>query len=328
MYNAEKYVETCVASLVAQTFDDFEIILVNDGSTDGSGDICGKLSEKYENIRYISTENGGAAAARNIGMAQAKGSYFVFIDCDDYVDKMYLERLYTAVTENDADIAVCSIARSNNGVITYNSNNDKVYSKTEYITDCFLRRIEYVTVFGPCVKIISADVLRSNNITFPTEFRLSEDRIFNLLLMDKIKKAVTMSYVGYIYVSNDASLTHNKNSYEVLKNIILAESAFWSQAEILFENNGLKDEYLPFICDERRKAFLSMGALVARLKSRSKAELYGLIFDLCPLEYWDRLALGGIKWKWLKSAVKGKNVPMLRLWLNLMEAKNKIGKSG
>ncbi len=107
VYNVERFFEKCLTTLVHQTFRDFEIIAVNDGSTDSSGEIAHRFAEKYDFIKVIDQENAGMSAARNRGMQEARGKYFCFVDSDDYVSPYYLEELYRAVSENKADIACC-----------------------------------------------------------------------------------------------------------------------------------------------------------------------------------------------------------------------------
>lgn len=105
VYNIEKYLERCVASVRNQTYTNLEILLVDDGSTDTSGVLCDKLAGEDERIRVFHKENGGSSSARNLGIAQAKGKYLGFVDSDDYISPNMYELLFNAVSEYDADIA-------------------------------------------------------------------------------------------------------------------------------------------------------------------------------------------------------------------------------
>lgn len=108
VYNADKYLEKCLDSLVNQTMDDYEVILVNDGSKDSSQSIIDSYVNQYpELIRAVTVENGGQGRARNIGIDMARGAYIGFVDSDDWVASDMFEKLYTAVVEDDADMAVC-----------------------------------------------------------------------------------------------------------------------------------------------------------------------------------------------------------------------------
>ncbi|WP_160709888.1 glycosyltransferase [Enterorhabdus sp. P55] len=106
VYNIENYVDRCVDSLLAQTYDEFELILVDDGSTDRSGLICSHIKEKDGRVRVVRKENGGLSSARNFALALAAGSYVTFVDGDDVVASSYLEMLLRALIDNDADISV------------------------------------------------------------------------------------------------------------------------------------------------------------------------------------------------------------------------------
>ena len=107
VYNVEPFVGKCLSTLVHQTFQDFEIIAVNDGSKDGSLAILREFERNYANIIVIDQPNAGMSMARNRGMEAARGEYLCFVDSDDYVSPYFLEELHRAVTENDADIACC-----------------------------------------------------------------------------------------------------------------------------------------------------------------------------------------------------------------------------
>ncbi len=111
VYNVAEYIDGCMESLVRQTYTDFEVILINDGSTDGSLDRCRAWAERDSRIRVYDQENRGVAESRNRGVDLAEGGYIAFVDPDDVVDDTYLEKLYTAVRDNDADYAECDLWR-------------------------------------------------------------------------------------------------------------------------------------------------------------------------------------------------------------------------
>lgn len=110
VYNTERFVEKCVRSVCGQTYRNLEIILVDDGSTDGSPEVCDRLAREDGRISVLHRENGGASAARNAGLDIATGEYVGFIDSDDYIAPNMYERLYQALTEADAELSVCDFA--------------------------------------------------------------------------------------------------------------------------------------------------------------------------------------------------------------------------
>ena len=114
VYNAEKYLEECLNSIKNQTYKNFEVILVNDGSIDNSESICKEFVESDTRFRYYLNANGGASSARNLGLDNVTGEYITFIDADDWVDENHLEVLINNIKENNSDMAVSSIKKFDN----------------------------------------------------------------------------------------------------------------------------------------------------------------------------------------------------------------------
>lgn len=106
VYNVEKYLNRCIDSILAQTFKDFEVLLIDDGSTDQSGKICDEYAEKDERVRVFHKKNGGVASARQLGTEKARGEYSIHTDGDDWIEAMMLEQMYNAITNNKSDILI------------------------------------------------------------------------------------------------------------------------------------------------------------------------------------------------------------------------------
>lgn len=129
IYNVEKYIPECVDSIIAQTYENIEIILVNDGSTDNSGSVCEEYAKKDARIKVIHKKNGGLSDARNAGIKIAKGEYIGFVDSDDWIETDMYEKLIKACLENNADISICGLFRDYvDKSIKCPSPNNKVYS--------------------------------------------------------------------------------------------------------------------------------------------------------------------------------------------------------
>ena len=109
VYNVEKYLKKCIDSIVNQTYKNLEIILVDDGATDRSGEICDELAKLDNRIKVYHKKNGGLSDARNYGVERATGSYVGFVDSDDYIDAEMYEKLYEAITKEAADVAECNL---------------------------------------------------------------------------------------------------------------------------------------------------------------------------------------------------------------------------
>lgn len=129
VYNVEEYLKQCLDSILEQTFSDYEVILVNDGSTDNSGLICQEYAEKDSHIRYFEKENGGLSDARNYGIEQAQGEYLTFVDSDDWVTETYIEELYSKLQYYNADISICNYFRFQDSNVTFYKHVFEPYEK-------------------------------------------------------------------------------------------------------------------------------------------------------------------------------------------------------
>lgn len=160
VYKAEKYIESCVRSILAQTCGDFELILVEDGSPDRSGEICDALAKEDTRIRVIHKENGGAATARNAGLDVAKGEYIAFIDGDDCVHPKYLEFLLALQKETNADFAMCHYDFFTEDGQWFNGEPEKKYmllSGAELLAD-FKAHCRKVSLISLCMKLFKKKV--------------------------------------------------------------------------------------------------------------------------------------------------------------------------
>ena len=111
VYNAEQYVERCLKSVCGQTYTNIEVVVVDDGSTDKSGDLCDQIAKKDPRVRVYHTKNGGPSAARNTALNHISGEYLTFVDADDYISEQFLEIMYQACVEEQAEISICEYIR-------------------------------------------------------------------------------------------------------------------------------------------------------------------------------------------------------------------------
>lgn len=134
VYNVKKYLNDCIQSVINQTYNNLEIILIDDGSTDGSGDYCDEIAKKDSRIFVYHKTNGGLSEARNVGIKISTGKYITFIDSDDYIENLYIETLYNSLIEYKADIAIVNkyhyciaIANQKELLKKHFPNNPKIY---------------------------------------------------------------------------------------------------------------------------------------------------------------------------------------------------------
>ncbi len=218
VYNCKKWLEACVSSLLNQSYKDFEILLVNDGSTDNSEALCKTLAQEHDCIRYFSKENGGAASARNLGLDNAKGDYVAFVDADDTVEENFLQALYTSAEENNADIVMCDYIKHTGDrkfpfsqpirVGTYTREQIK-----KELLPCLImfENLEFPPTISNCVCLFKRSLLESNNIRYP-DVRLCEDSFFGSVALYNAKYFVYLKGQNlYNYLYYPTSVSHSNN---------------------------------------------------------------------------------------------------------------------
>ncbi len=194
IYNTEKYLKRCVDSILSQSFKDFELLLIDDGSTDGSLQIIKEYEEYDKRVRIFSNKNQGPALTRNFGIDMAKSDYLMFIDSDDYIDQGYLADYYNAVSQSNVDIAIGGYKRV-------------IGEKTTYTLRLKHGEFSKYVVTGPVCRIIKKEFLNDNNIRF-LDTNSSEDVYFNLMIYNKTEKIKIIDNVGYNYFYNANSLSN------------------------------------------------------------------------------------------------------------------------
>ena len=223
IYNVEKYLEKCLDSLVNQTLKDIEIILVNDGSTDNSGQIAKKYANKYKDkIIYLEKENGGLSDARNYGLEYVKGDYISFVDSDDYISKNLYSELVKYM-EKDYDMikfGILTVDLKNNKIIE--NKSQQFENKTGEEAFDILYKTDKMTevAWGYLYK---ASFWKENNFKYSINM-YHEDFGLTPLVILKAKKVASTNILGYYYVQSDKSITRNsdenkklKMSYDLLK---------------------------------------------------------------------------------------------------------------
>ncbi|MBE6677745.1 MAG: glycosyltransferase family 2 protein [Ruminococcaceae bacterium] len=176
IYKVESFLSRCIDSILNQTFTDFELILVDDGSPDNCGKICDDYAQKDKRIKVIHKENGGVSSARNTGMEAANGKYIMFCDGDDYVDQQWCDTLYNVVVKHQKSFVACNWYRefpdgSNRFVVA--EVRDDTIQDTDYF-DIFLLGLSG----SVCSKIFSFEILKSINLLFDESREIGEDAEF------------------------------------------------------------------------------------------------------------------------------------------------------
>lgn len=222
VYNVEKYIERCINSILAQTIDSFEIILIDDGSTDGSGEICDKYAQNNHNIIVIHKENAGISTARNVGIEIAKGDFIGFVDSDDWIDKNMYKTLYDLCIRHRADISTCRTKSTKLELVeTQYIGVDEVDVETLTNKEAILRLYNN-DLTGYCVwnKIFSRELFQG--IRFPIG-RIYEDAAIIYKLINKSSLIVVYNCALYNYFIGNISITRSKFSTRRLDVIVTLE---------------------------------------------------------------------------------------------------------
>ena len=217
VYNVEKYLAKCIDSIISQEYDDWELILVNDGSSDSSKAICEEYCINDNRISLYNQENAGPSAARNLGIKKAKGKYITFIDSDDYVTPTYL----TDLVKYDSDIIASGFDLWYfNGKPTRRKTYDKlgIYSLLNNNIGEAIAIGEYKYLWhSPCCKLYYRELLISNNLLFNEDLNYGEDHLFNLTVLLHCTRITLVPVSNYIYTHyGNLSLTSRSVPYEIM----------------------------------------------------------------------------------------------------------------
>lgn len=208
-YNAEKYIERCLESIMKQTYKNFEVIIINDGSTDRSLDIIEKYKEKNKCIKCVNQKNEGVAAARNNAIKHITGNKFIFIDADDFINPHLLHSLNESIEDRD-----CDIIRYSANLITANGMDFKKYFCKKFDImdgkDTLKFFVDNGVRYGPLwIYCYDTNFFLSNKFQFINN-KIHED-FYNIYILSKATSIKGIDYVGYNYVKNDKSITSNKD---------------------------------------------------------------------------------------------------------------------
>lgn len=217
IYNVKKYLECCVGSVLNQTYKQFELILVDDGSIDGSSEICDNYAGKDSRIKVVHKANGGVSSARNAGIDLAIGDYVLFIDADDYIEKDYLQT-FVENCSADCDLVVCGF--------TYDFGTKKEVNEVEKVEsltiDDYKKRFNQLyaksLTNSPFAKLYKRELI--TGLTFDKTVSLGEDLLFNLEYVSRCKKIKVVPYSGYMYNQTNVSSATRKYNTEYYDCII------------------------------------------------------------------------------------------------------------
>lgn len=270
-YNVEQYLTACLSSIEQQTYQNFEVILIDDGSIDSTGAMCDTVATKDDRFKVIHQKNQGVSVARNKGIEKARGEYIAFIDSDDKITPEYLSSFSL---KNDIEIQ---------GHVIYESNIQRsvIYSKRKVQKD--VAKVFCLGPFNSAVwgKIFKTSIIKDNKIVFPVNLCFSEDTIFLLQYIKHCKTLAVFDAAEYIYIKHSGSLTDKKYPMNdmMLKEKMIVESYKLLFPESKFQKDFLREVSLSIISkyyfyyDLSKKEFINVGYL------RYLADIYLNKFD-------------------------------------------------
>lgn len=208
IYNVEKFLAKCLDSIVAQTYINWEAILVDDGSPDNCGMICDEYAKKDSRFKVIHQKNGGVSIARQTGLDNTTGEYIIHCDPDDWIEETLLEEMFDCATSNNADMVICDLKENNDG------KENIVRMGLPPVTDGkkIQRLLIEQKIHGSCCnKLIRAELCKVIKFS-PKEICLSEDELYNIRLLNNNIKVNYLPKALYVYrINNEGSLCHSKD---------------------------------------------------------------------------------------------------------------------
>lgn len=219
IYNVEQFLDKCVRSILEQTYTKFELILVDDGSTDSSGQMCDQYEEEDCRITVIHKKNGGLVSARKAGISVAKGDYAVCVDSDDWIDKKHLQELSRIVHDYSSPDIICfghyEVSEGKkNFIVPFRKG---LYEKSDLENEVYpqLIRTEIATAFPPAIwsKAYKMDLYRSEQLLVDDRIKIGEDAACTIPCMLQANRIYILDKALYYYRRNNSSMTKNKKPF-------------------------------------------------------------------------------------------------------------------
>ena len=213
VYNAARTLRRCLDSLVDQSFDDYELLLINDGSTDGSDAICREYANAYPCIRYFLKENGGVSSARNLGLEQAKGEYILFVDSDDYVAETYFETINRAVSETHPDLLIFGAESTGMGEKKWIMGAYREAEESN-IARRIAEAMQQYLFSSLWNKVFKRETIERFHLRFENGLAIGEDQLFIFTYAMHIKSLASVEEILYfVDTSDQGSLSRKARPY-------------------------------------------------------------------------------------------------------------------
>ena len=327
VYNVELYLGECIESILNQTYETFELLLVNDGSKDSSGEICDEYAQKDPRIRVIHKENEGPSATRNRGIEEAEGEFIVFVDSDDKIKEEMLEKMVRAMDGYHTDLAICGFERfrddwkqnsriSPYSLVIFQSQRElaSVYNKPA------------TNLFGVSIwaKMYRVEIIQEHNIRFQTDIDYEEDCCFNLEYFRHIETVAVLRDYFYCWRQMDQSLSkgYRKNTFPSLINGYRRRKAYLDELEM--PSGGADSILMIVIKTTLIKIFDSGLSLEEKLREYAEVMAFEECQTVCETAIRSKTRLTRMLAKAVCSKEPKKVHSLLKLWKTVSNVKGKI----
>ncbi len=315
-FNIELHISKCVDSILQQTYQDFELLLIDDGSADNTLKVCREYEEKDSRIKVFTHSNKGVSYTRNRGIKLAQNELLLFIDGDDFIKEDYIERLVKGYEEGAWTI--CGMINVRAGVEKENENfyrllnqfPERVINKEE-----FLYLLKFYSYSSPCARIYSKSIIAENKIVFPEDISYQEDLIFNMEYSKYIERVYLLDYFGYYYIEHSVSSTgryhqnfnHIDLLYKELKKYVNSES-----------DKAILQEFILQTCLRKiANIFHPNSPRIKKHKLKELKEMFDSEYFKFSKTNTDKLSINYL----LKIILKGKSVSLTYFYFKLIHTK-------
>lgn len=237
VYNVRPFLELCVSSVLNQSYQDWECILVDDGSTDGSGELCNTLAKEDARLSVIHQQNKGVSVARNRGLIESNGEYICFIDSDDWVNADYLRHLISGTEDSSIDMVVAGTAHETVPLNIHVPAREEIIRMESSFTQSLIDKVGLF--YGPCAILYKTSIIREHHIIFPENLSFGEDTTFVFSYLRHVGNVLMKPVADYHYrIHSQASLSNRLGSEE----IVFLRYDLWKMRQSFYIDKGMWNE--------------------------------------------------------------------------------------